>query len=367
MHLKSPMRLPSEACFLGLTPCRPYLLPLPNAAAPQSCNAIHDYAPTPFHWIDFQGTLSTVIPFFFRYTSLFPEYYRELLPMEDGGTIGLDWAVPLEEVAKSDRPIVIIQHGLAGSSTSMYVVAAVRTLLATKDYIPVAMNARGCGGVRLTSKAVFTGTRTEDFEACLLYIRSKYPNRRLYAVGYSLGGALTARYLGLRGKQAVIDAAICISPPWNYHVNTPIFGFWSRTHLVKGLKDYIRDNRTELERYAPELDLNKLLAARNVREFDSHGVVALKEFDTADEYYTEASPIHLAHNIYVPTLAINAMDDPVCAGKATPDPEQMGPGLILVRTRTGGHVAFAEGLVPGTESWMERCIVEWLESCQRHL
>eukprot|EP00045_Choanoeca_perplexa_P006863 m.59753 g.59753 ORF g.59753 m.59753 type:complete len:113 (-) comp13823_c0_seq5:167-505(-) len=84
-----------------------------------------------------------------------------------------------------------------------------------------------------------------------------------------------------------------------------------------------------------QVDFDAILTASTVREFDSLAIVPQFGFKDVDDYYSQASPLQYAHRITVPTLAINAVDDPVCAHDGCPEGDRIGPGLAMVRTRIG--------------------------------
>ena len=104
--------------------------------------------------------------------------------------------------------------------------------LLKKGYVVVSFVARGCGGVPLTSSHPFTAARTSDLHYAVLLIRDRYPNRSLFAAGFSLGAGTLLKYLGEQGRSSVIDAAVCVSPAWNYHIVSTVFWMWSRYRLV---------------------------------------------------------------------------------------------------------------------------------------
>jgi predicted alpha/beta-fold hydrolase len=136
--------------------------------------------------LDYYGEYQGVYTMFMR--KVFPpkpEYDRELLKLKDGGTVGLDW---LQAPGKDDSnvPIVILQHGLCGHTYSHYMKGQPEVLTEAGLYV-CSFVARGCGGVPLTTPETFTAARTNDFRAVVQYIAHKYPDRKIAAVGYSLG------------------------------------------------------------------------------------------------------------------------------------------------------------------------------------
>mmetsp|Transcript_15060 Transcript_15060/g.27120 ORF Transcript_15060/g.27120 Transcript_15060/m.27120 type:complete len:261 (+) Transcript_15060:72-854(+) len=254
-------------------------------------------------------------------------------------------------------------HGLAGCSSSWYVMSVV-DMAKSKGWHSLVMVARGCGGVELTTGVSFTAARTKDFGETIQHIQSRYPGSPIYAIGYSLGAGLLAKYLGERGDASGISGAVCVSPPWDFHKTTEHFEVWSRHKLVRDLKLYVRQNYEKFKALAPQIDLDTVLKSANVREFDANGVVpVIDHYRDVDDYYTDASPKRFSREITTPTLAISSEDDPVCSVDGVPmDPNELGPGLVIVKTCYGGHVAYGKGWIPVGMSWADEVAFEWFEA-----
>lgn len=102
----------------------------------------------------------------------------------------------------------------------------------SKGYDAVAFIARGCGGLQLTTPESFTAARTSDLQYAIHHIRALYPDRDIFAIGYSLGAGILLKYLGQTGDNSFLSAAVAVSPSWNFLLSTPVFEFWSRYRLV---------------------------------------------------------------------------------------------------------------------------------------
>eukprot|EP00043_Microstomoeca_roanoka_P019381 m.217054 g.217054 ORF g.217054 m.217054 type:complete len:277 (+) comp16986_c2_seq1:2492-3322(+) len=263
----------------------------------------------------------------------------------------------------AERPVIVVMHGLCGSSESSYVRMLIEHAI-NHNFEVAVMNARGCGRVPLTSPVGMHAARTSDFHRALRYIRSRRPHSRVFAVGFSLGAGVLAKYLGEQGHHALLDGAVAISPSWNFHQKHWVFPLWSRFVLINSLREYATSNRRAMEAMGI---YQTAMAAKTVREFDQAAVVKPHGFRDVDDYYTTASSIHTSQNITVPTLAISAADDPVCHHAGAPSTDgKLGPGLVIAITRTGGHLGFSEGLVPRAQSWMERVVIDWFQACMQH-
>lgn len=199
---------------------------------------------------------------------------------------------------------------------------------------------RGCGDTVLTSVRGFTAARTTDLAAVIQHVRHRFPSARRVCVGFSLGSSLLGKYVGERGAaEAGLSAAVMLGPAWDFNIegsflNKP-FGGWSANFLVHGLVRYLRRHATTL---GSSIDFDRACRARNVREFDEICVVPMCGYANVEEYYADASACRVAHTIATPTLAVSAIDDPVCSVDGVQSIATIGEGLVIALTPTGGHM-----------------------------
>ena len=295
------------------------------------------YSPFLYCSLDVCGQLQTTIQFAVRniaasyYIQVGEIYYvREMLSVSDGTLIALDWAYSSalkqtqrhQPVSACDDqgedngiPIIVLHHGLCGDSSSEHIVLLARKFLTCKitKFRVVVVVMRGCGGIKLSSSNTMNGSRTGDIRAAVEHLKHKYPKSRLFGVGFSLGAAVILKYLGEEGNATALEAAVCVSPPWDGRKKGPYFPLWS-VFLALPVKLYALRHRMMLDK---RLNLMSILTARTLGEVDT--LLALSYgFETVDEYYAACSPLALAANIMIPTLAISAMDDPVCSHHSVP-------------------------------------------------
>ena len=115
-----------------------------------------------------------------------------------------------------------------------------------------------------------------------------------------------------------------------------------------------------------KIDMKGVANARNVREFDAAAVVPVMGYRDVDHYYTESSACRVSTNITVPTISLSSADDPVCSiGGCPTSPDKLGPGLVIVQTKRGGHVSFIDGIIPSSNGWMDRVAVEWFRNGEK--
>lgn len=291
---------------------------------------------------------------------------RERLWLADGDFIDLDWHGPHDPEA----PLVLILHGLTGSSRSHYVLG-LQSQLAALHRASVAINWRGCSGEpNLLPRAYHSGA-SDDLAEIIAHLQRCRPLAPLQAVGYSLGGNVLLKYLGETGATAPLHKAVAVSVPYRLDQCADRIGLgFSRiyqAHFMREMVAYVKDKQrlftqqgavehlTALER------LGSLQGLRTFWDFDGRFTAPLHGYADAQDYYRRASSRYFLPDIRVPTLLIQAEDDPFVFRHSVPDPEELSATTTLELHRSGGHVGFVEGTPRRPRYYLERRIPQWLE------
>ena len=148
-----------------------------------------------------------------------------------------------------------------------------------------------------------------------------------------------------------------------------MIGRWYNRRLAGGLVRYLRKHagvfRSSNTVHGRALDVEAGLRATTLREFDSATIVPLFGYADVNAYYADSTVHKQLGAVGVPLLALHALDDPVCSphGLVTGMTQaDIPPNVIAAVTREGGHVAWAEGWMPGVESWDTRVVAEWVQA-----
>lgn len=270
---------------------------------------------------------------------------RQRLFTEDGDFIDLDW------YGDDDRAIVILLHGLAGSSQSGYILG-LQHVLKQHGFSSVAMNFRGCSGEPNRLARSYHSGETEDIEFVYQSLRQQFPKSALAAVGFSLGGNVLLKWLGEQGCKVKLFAAAAICVPLVLsacatrldHGVSRLY----RGYLLNELKRYIEIKKrhlltkgwvTEAEKL---IQLGDLSSVQSFWQYDDLVVARLHDFKDVNDYYRRASSRQFLPKIRVPSLLIQARDDPFMTPDVLPSVDELSSAVELEICSNGGHVGFIE-------------------------
>ncbi len=287
---------------------------------------------------------------------------RERWTAPDGDFIDVDFLA-----GRPDQPLVLLFHGLEGSSSSHYA-RAMMAHLKTLGWSGVVPHFRGCSG-ELNQAPRFYHSGDADEIDWILRRMAQHPLAQqasaFYATGVSLGGNALLRWLGTRGEDAqFIDGAAAISAPLDLAAGGAALS--SGFNLVY-TRNFLRTLKpkcvAKLAQFPGLFDRERMLAARDLYEFDNVVTAPLHGYRDAPDYWHRASATHVLNDIRVPTLVLNARNDPFLPARHLPT--RAAEAVILEYPAEGGHVGFATGRLPGALDWLPRRIVRFLSAHAR--
>ena len=215
-----------------------------------------------------------------------------------------------------NKPMLIALHGLSGGSHEIYLRESIAPLTAS-GWTACVVNGRGCAMSKITTPRLFNSRSTWDVRQTIRTLRQLFPNRPLYAVGFSLGANILTNYCGEEGSSCVLKAAVACSNPWNLELcNAELQRTWlghevySRT-MGKNMLALFERHREQLLKNK-DIDVETVEKCKYLYEFDRHIQCPSWGYPTEGAYYRDSQSADALLAVKIPFLGINAEDDPVC-------------------------------------------------------
>ncbi len=291
-----------------------------------------------------------------------PALTTERFELPDGDFVDCVWYG--KPVTGSDVPIVVLFHGLTGSIRSPYILRTMEALR-SRDFVPVLMHFRGCGGEINRLPRLYHSGDTADAKSWIAELRKRYPESPLFGVGFSLGGNMLLKLMGEMGEHAPLEAAVAVSAPMDLAACAVRIdqGFSKRyqRHLLKPLIAQVRQKYTMFDMEALiELKKEELERLDTFWKFDDAYTAPIHGFEDVHDYYAKSSARQYLHAIRKPTLIIHAKDDPFTGADVIPTPEELAHSVTLEVYEHGGHLGFVGGSFVRPDFWLYERIGDYL-------
>lgn len=289
-----------------------------------------------------------------------PHYRRELLPDSSYKTLV---AYDFVDAKDPQAPLVVLFHGLEGSSQSHYSIALMRAVQRL-GWNGVVAHFRGCGGVMNTAGVAYHSGDSHEVGFVLNQLKQRYDT--VYAVGVSLGGSVLTRYLGEQGKHAVSDANVIVSAPFDLvdASRTLSKGLNKRIYVPYFLRSLLPKIQNEADYYDQEL-VEKVLKTKTLRDFDLHFTAPIHGFADPEDYYRRGSAKPYLKHIQRPTLVINAINDPFMTPASLPQQQDVSDSVLLLQPKRGGHIGFVAGKGRGHINWLPETLLSFFQQYQQ--
>lgn len=291
-------------------------------------------------------------------------YRRERWTTPDGDFIDIDHAGAVAEAAAGSvagavtgggaAPLLVLFHGLEGSSRSHYA-AALMDMAVRLGWRGAVVHFRGCSGeLNLAPRAYHSGDSEEIDWVLRRFAAGAAARAPLFAVGVSLGANALLKWLGERGDAAgFVAAAVAVSPPQDLAAGAvALSGGFNRVYMENFLRTLKRKSLAKLAQHPGLFDRERMLASRSFFDFDDAVTAPMHGFRSCHDYWARSSCRPFLAGIGVPTLVINALNDPFLPARALARPSQVSRAVHLEYPAQGGHVGFLSGAFPGRFSWL---------------
>jgi len=310
------------------------------------------------------GQLQTIWPALYarRVFGPRPVYRRERWTTPDGDFIDVDFLADGTSAAPPARPLLVLFHGLEGSSRSHYA-EAFADLARERGWACALPHFRGCSGeINLAPRAYHSGDHAE-IDWILRRLRAGHGGP-IVAVGVSLGGNALLRWAAEVGEAArtCVSAVAAVCSPLDLAAGGHAIGhgFNRQVYTRMFLRTMVPKALAKWDQHPGLFDRQALLAARDLYAFDNVFTAPLHGFRDTEDYWCRASAKPLLRQIRVPALAVNALNDPFVPAGSLPRAGEVGDWVTLWQPPHGGHVGFTQGRLPGHVRAMPDAVGQWL-------
>ena len=293
-----------------------------------------------------------------------PAYRRERWDTPDGDFIDVDW---LDAAQETDTPLVVLFHGLEGSSASHYA-GALMSALAQRGWDGAVPHFRGCSGEPNRLPRAYHSGDADEIDWVLRRMRAQFPQRQIVAAGVSLGGNALLKWAGEREDMArgVVQAIAAACAPLDLAAAGQAlqqgFSLAYAKHFLVSLK---ARSELKLKQFPDVFDGVRMRAAKTLYDFDDAVTAPLHGFHDAGDYWRRASSKPWLGGVRLPALVLNALNDPFMPRRALPTQREVAASVTLEFPAAGGHVGFVSGAFPGHLDWLPQRLLGFFEQAVR--
>ena len=298
----------------------------------------------------------TIIPGLFHRVLNPPVYTRERILTKDRDFLDLDWS------CKGNKRLMIVTHGLEGNSQGPYILGMVKEFNA-HHWDALAWNFRSCSGELNHSVRLYHAGSTDDLECVINHVVKTKQYQEIALIAFSVGGNITLKYLGDTGDEVpkIISKAVVFSAPCDLFacIQELSFGF-NRLYTNRFLSSLKAKMLKKAKIFPALLSGIPISKIEDFIDFDNLITAPLSGFKDAFHYYSECSSKKVIGNIQVPTLIVNAQNDPFLHPASFPFEEcQKSRTVTLESPYDGGHQGFIKNHLIG-RYWSEERALEFI-------
>lgn len=287
-------------------------------------------------------------PFIFRsgyWNTIYPTIYRkvdgvnykrEKIDTPDGDFLIVDWSCPYPDT----KTLAIVSHGLEGNSERAYVKGMVKAFNSI-GVNALGWNFRGCGGEINRKPEMYHSCKIEDLECVIKHAINKGYSS-IVLIGFSMGGNLSLYYAGIKGKDIIpeIKGVIAFSVPVDIKDTSETLAKPKNKIFMKRFLRMLKEKIEAKKKIYPKLISSEgYEKIKNFKDFDDRYTAPLHGFKDAFHYWETCSCGQYLENIQVPSLLVNAKDDPFLGKNCYPE-NIKNPNLRVEFPKYGGHVGF---------------------------
>jgi len=290
------------------------------------------------HFLLKNGHFQTIYPSLFRKFDI-SFYKRERISTPDDDFLDLDWS------RIGSNKLAIISHGLEGNSQRSYAVGMVKALN-QHGWDSLAWNFRGCGGETNRQLLFYHSGSTDDLDCVINHVLKLGNYKSIVLIGFSMGGNLSLVYLGQKGlninpliQKVVVFSVPCDLTGSSYQIAKPV----NRIYQKRFLRMLHKKVKAKMTLFPNQINDDNYSEIQSFRDFDNRYTAPIHGFTSAEDYWDKCSSKQFIPKIQIPTMIVNAQNDPFLSPSCYPINEvSKNEHVFLEIPKSGGHVGFIE-------------------------
>lgn len=293
------------------------------------------------------GHLETLLPALFR--KVIVQFARERITLKDGDFIDLDWQ------RQNSKNVLVLFHGLEGSSQSQYMKGFSKHFF-EKGYDTCAVNFRSCSGEMNRLLRSYNSGVSDDIDEVIKHIIPIHSYTEMYLCGFSLGGNALLKYVGEQSTllNPIIKKATAFSVPIDLAGSSKVLAnFSNKMYMQRFLKSLNSKMKQKAIMFPGSIDVKGIEKINTFDEWDSQYTAPMHGYKDSADYYQRCNALQFLPYIGIPTLLVNAQNDPFLSNTCFASKEANdNPYFFFEAPKYGGHVGFSESL-PNGIYWSE--------------
>lgn len=288
------------------------------------------YNRKPYYFIN--SHFETIIPSVFLKVDGIT-YQRQRLELDDGDFLDLDW------LKNNNSKVIVLSHGLEGDSHRHYIKRFAK-YFHQRGWDVLAWNYRSCSDEMNRLPKFYSYGGTEDLSEVINHIL-KLNYKQIVLAGFSMGGGLTAMYLGTRKIDKRITHGLTFSVSCD--LKNSVEEVEKRLHFIynKVFINKLKGKLAEKAKHFKEYQSIPITSISSYDDFHTLYSIPFHDYSSIEDFYLRSSSKPHYKNISIPTLMINALNDPILGDKCYPYKEaEENPNLFLETPKYGGHLGF---------------------------
>jgi uncharacterized protein len=283
-----------------------------------------------------------------------PDWARTRWEWADGDFVDADWL----HAALADAPLLVLFHGLEGSSASHYA-RSVGAYFHARGWRVVVPHFRGCSGEPNRLLRAYHSGDADEIGRMLGAAHAAFPRAPLFAAGVSLGGNALLCYASERRTDLPLQQLASICAPLDLgRCGDAITTGFANIYTAMFMRTLLAKARAKRPRFETACDWARVLATKNLLQFDDVFTAPVHGYQNAADYYARASAKPKLASIALPTLLLNALNDPFVPRDVLAD-LRVSSATVVEQPAQGGHVGFASGAGVGELTWLPQRLFAW--------